>query len=85
MIEVVQIGLGPIGIECARLVLSRPKLKLVGCADTDPELAGKDLNELLGRSEPTGIRVQPDRPRRTETRHEKSSRIIKLGPGGSRY
>lgn len=37
IIRVIQYGLGPIGIETARVVLKRSGLKLVGAVDIDPE------------------------------------------------
>ncbi|MCG8607530.1 dihydrodipicolinate reductase [bacterium] len=46
-IRVVQIGLGPIGIECAKLALKKRSLRLVGGVDIDPEKVGKDLGEIL--------------------------------------
>jgi len=59
-LRVVQLGLGPIGLEAARLVLSRSSLELAGAVDVDPRLAGRDLGELLDLSEPAGVIVQTD-------------------------
>ncbi len=59
-IKVVQYGLGPIGIETARTVLEKAaegKLELVGAIDIDPAKAGKDVSEILGLSERTGVLV----------------------------
>ena len=59
-INVVQYGLGPIGVETAKLVLAKSKssgLRLVGAIDIDPAKVGKDVSEILGLSEPTGIKV----------------------------
>lgn len=56
--RVVQYGLGPIGIESAKIVLSKSKtrsLKLVGAVDIDPAKVGKDVAEILGLTEKTGI------------------------------
>lgn len=47
-IKIVQYGLGPIGIEAARLVLQKSNLELVGGIDIDPEKVGRDLGEILG-------------------------------------
>jgi 4-hydroxy-tetrahydrodipicolinate reductase len=55
-VRVVVVGLGPIGIEVARAVLSRPGLSLVGAVDVAPELAGKRLSELLPGA-PASIRI----------------------------
>jgi len=60
MINVIQIGMGPIGIECARAVLSRPGLELVGCVDNDPGKAGKDLARLLGGKPDAPLKVVED-------------------------
>jgi 4-hydroxy-tetrahydrodipicolinate reductase len=55
-VPVVHYGLGPIGIEVARLVAERAALRSVGAIDISPELAGRDLGELLG-GEATGVAV----------------------------
>jgi 4-hydroxy-tetrahydrodipicolinate reductase len=58
----VVVGLGPIGRELARLVLSRPELfRLVAAVDLAPELAGKRLSALLGRRAPD-LRVRTSVP-----------------------
>jgi 2,4-diaminopentanoate dehydrogenase len=56
-IAVVHYGLGPIGQEIARLVAQRPSLQATGAIDTAPELAGRDLGELLGSS-PSGVAIE---------------------------
>ncbi|MEM1117267.1 MAG: dihydrodipicolinate reductase [Bacteroidota bacterium] len=58
-LRVVQFGLGPIGQACARLVLDRPGLDLVGALDLDPERVGKDVGTVLGRA-PAGATVRDD-------------------------
>ncbi|MBL8729577.1 MAG: dihydrodipicolinate reductase [Planctomycetes bacterium] len=60
VLRVLSFGLGPIGLAAARLVLQKTSLQLVGAVDADPAKAGKDLAELLGREEPTGIVVAGD-------------------------
>jgi 4-hydroxy-tetrahydrodipicolinate reductase len=60
VLRVVSFGLGPIGLAAARLVLQKKSLQLVGAIDTDAAMTGKDLAELLGREEPTGIVVEAD-------------------------
>jgi len=50
------IGLGAIGRLCAEIALERDNLAIVGAADLDPELAGRDLGQVLGRPD-AGIRV----------------------------
>ena len=56
-IRVVQMGVGAIGREVCRLVLERLSLNLVGAIDTDPDLAGQSLGEILGVEEPHGITI----------------------------
>ena len=58
-LRVVQFGLGPIGQACARLVLDRPDLQLVGALDLDPERVGRDLGEVLG-GDALGAEVRDD-------------------------
>ncbi len=57
VIRVIHYGLGPIGLEAARLVLSKPSMKIVGAVDIAKEKVGKDLATLLGLSQPLGIVV----------------------------
>lgn len=62
-IRVVQFGVGPIGQECIRTILAKEAtglIQLVGAIDVDPEKAGKDVAEILGRSERSGIVVRND-------------------------
>jgi len=47
-IRVLQLGLGPIGVSSAELVLHRDDLELVGAVDCDPEKAGRTVGELIG-------------------------------------
>lgn len=56
--KVVQFGLGPIGQECVRSLLSKSRcVELVGAIDIDPDKIGKDLSDLLGLDTPTGVIV----------------------------
>ena len=67
MIRVVQVGLGPVGIRLARLVLDaasagrtrRKAVRIVGAVDPAPGKLGRDLGTLCGRK-PLGIRVAKD-------------------------
>ena len=62
-IRVVQYGLGPIGLACAAVLLDKQAtghVHLVGAIDIDPDKAGRDLADLLGRTEPTGLVVSAD-------------------------
>lgn len=59
--RVIHYGLGPIGLEAARLVLTKPSMKIVGAVDIAQEKVGKDLATLLGLAQPLGI-VVTDKP-----------------------
>lgn len=59
-INIVQYGLGPIGIETVRTVLeksSNGRIQLVGAIDIDPSKVGKDLSEIVGWKSSIGVRV----------------------------
>lgn len=62
LINVVQFGLGPIGVASARSVLGKARggVRLVGAIDIDPAKAGKDLGEILGTGQRLGIPVSSD-------------------------
>ena len=59
-ITVIQYGIGPIGAEIARLLLTKPWIKLVGAVDIDPNKIGKDVGEVIGLGRETGVRVTAD-------------------------
>ncbi len=59
-ITVAQYGIGPIGAEIARLLLTKPWIKVVGAVDIDPNKIGKDLGEVIGLGQPVGIPVTAD-------------------------
>ncbi len=46
--RVVQVGLGPIGLQLTRYLVERPGLRIVGAVDADPLKQGKDVGELAG-------------------------------------
>ncbi|HUO84031.1 MAG TPA: dihydrodipicolinate reductase, partial [Thermoanaerobaculia bacterium] len=56
-IAVAQFGIGPIGAEIAKLILSKPSLQLVGAIDIDPSKLGRDVAEVLGLGAGVGIAV----------------------------
>src|SRR5262245_27132173 len=58
-IRVVCYGLGPIGLGIARLAAQRSGIAIVGAVDVSPELAGRDLGELLGGA-PRGVLISAD-------------------------
>lgn len=56
-ITVAQYGIGPIGAEIARLLLSKPWVKIVGAVDIDPNKIGKDLGDVIGLGHAVGVPV----------------------------
>ena len=59
--KVVQYGIGPIGISCLKTVLSKKShIELVGVIDIDPTKVGKDIGDVLGLPEKTGVVVSAD-------------------------
>src|SRR5688572_26181627 len=59
-ITVAQYGIGPIGAEIARLLLTKPWVKIVAAVDIDPNKIGKDLGEVIGLGRSTGVIVTPE-------------------------
>ena len=59
-ISVAQYGIGPIGAEIARLLLTKPWVRLTGAVDVDPDKIGKDLGEVIGLGRSVGVTVTPD-------------------------
>lgn len=55
--RVIQIGLGPIGNKLTKFLLERNNIEIVGAVDSDPAKIGKDLGELAGLSQKTGVVV----------------------------
>lgn len=47
MLRILQVGLGPLGLQVAREVEERGLGRIAAAVDTDPELAGRFLRELL--------------------------------------
>jgi len=56
-ISVAQYGIGPIGAEIARLLLTKPWIKLVAAVDVDPKKVGKDVGEVIGLDREVGVKV----------------------------
>ena len=56
-ISVAQYGIGPIGAEIARLLLTKPWVKITGAVDIDPNKIGKDLGEVIGLDRKVGVTV----------------------------
>lgn len=59
-ITVAQYGIGPIGAEIARLLLTKPWVKLVAAVDIDPKKAGRDVGEVIGVSKSIGVKITPE-------------------------
>src|SRR4029077_20857612 len=59
-VSVAQYGIGPIGAEIARLLLTKPWVKFVAAVDIDPKKIGKDVSEVIGLDKPVGVKVTPD-------------------------
>jgi 2,4-diaminopentanoate dehydrogenase len=59
-ITVAQYGIGPIGAEIARLLLTKPWIKVVAAVDIDPAKIGKDLGDVIGLGRPVGVKVTPE-------------------------
>lgn len=58
-ITVAQYGLGPIGAEIARLMLTKPWIRLVAAVDIDPAKIGRDAGEVIGLGREIGVKVTP--------------------------
>jgi 4-hydroxy-tetrahydrodipicolinate reductase len=56
-IQILQVGLGPLGIKIAKFIAERNGLVTFAAVDKDPLLAGKDLGEMCG-GEPSGVFVK---------------------------
>ena len=59
-IPVAQYGIGPIGAEITRLLLSKPWVKLVSAVDIDPEKIGRDVGQVVGLGRDIGLKVTAD-------------------------
>lgn len=59
-INVIIYGCGVMGQGVARALLGKKSLKIVGAVDTDPELIGKDLADILKTTQKTGITIKKD-------------------------
>lgn len=59
-VTVAQYGIGPIGAEIARLLLTKPWIKLVAAVDIDPNKIGKDVGDVIGLNRKAGVKVTAD-------------------------
>lgn len=58
MINIVQIGLGPLGQIAVRFALERGTIRIVGAVDPAPDMVGQDLGALCGIKKRTGVVVR---------------------------
>ena len=56
-ITVAQYGIGPIGAEIARLLLTKPWVRLVAAVDIDPAKIGQDVGDVIGLGRQVGLKV----------------------------
>jgi hypothetical protein len=86
IIRVIQYGLGPIGIETARLVTKKSGMEIVGAVDISKDLVGRDLGEILGLQKTLGVTVTDNgkalfgKTRADAVLHTTGSRIRKIYP-----
>jgi 4-hydroxy-tetrahydrodipicolinate reductase len=59
-LTVAQYGIGPIGAEIARLLLTKSWVKVVAAVDIDPNKIGKDLGEVIGLGRSVGVTITSD-------------------------
>ena len=57
-IDVIQIGLGPLGRTIVQFIASRKGVRVVGAVDVDPSIQGQDLGTLCG-IDPLNIEIKP--------------------------
>ena len=56
MINVLQIGLGPLGIQIGKYISEKQSVKTVAAVDVNPELKGKDLGVLIN-GKPSNVKI----------------------------
>src|SRR5712691_9221669 len=75
-ITVAQYGIGPIGAEIARLLLTKPWIKLVAAVDIDPRKVGRDVGEVIGLKKEVGVKVTAELQAKSEVVcHSTGSRL----------
>jgi hypothetical protein len=58
-IRVAQYGIGPIGAEIVKLLLTKPWVELAAAVDIDPAKVGRDVGEVIGLGRKVGVKVIP--------------------------
>jgi len=56
MVDIIHVGIGPLGAKMVGYAVERDCMRIVGAVDTHPDKAGRDLGELCG-IDPLGISV----------------------------
>jgi len=56
MIDIVQVGIGPLGQKMVKSAVQRGSFRIVGAVDTDPAKIGQDLGTLCG-IDPLGVKI----------------------------
>jgi 4-hydroxy-tetrahydrodipicolinate reductase len=78
-IKVAQYGIGPIGAEIARLLLTKPWVHLVAAVDIDPKKVGKDVGEVIGLGREVGLKVTADLQTKADVIcHSTGSRLVEV-------
>jgi 2,4-diaminopentanoate dehydrogenase len=62
-VNVLHVGLGPIGLAAMRLSATRSGLRLVGAVDVDPKLSGADVGDQIGNAAIKGLKISDRIPR----------------------
>ena len=80
-VTVAQYGIGPIGAEIARLLLTKKWIRVVGAVDIDPNKVGKDVGEVIGLGRGVGVSVTSDLQGKPEVVcHSTGSRLRDVVP-----
>ena len=56
MIDIIHVGMGPLGRKMVRCAIDRGCFRIKGAVDTNPEIAGRDLGGICG-IDPLGINI----------------------------
>jgi hypothetical protein len=83
LVTYIQCGLGPTGCGIVRAAAERPWLRLVGAIDIAPDKVGRELAEVVGLAEPTGVFVGDslrDLPPADLVLHSTASHLWQIGP-----